>query len=1040
MKEVVSAQSAAERLEIHLLGTFQISHQGRPLTAFQADRPQALLAYLLLHRHAPQPRRHLAFLLWPDSTESQALNNLRNLLHTVRRALPDADRYLAVDSLTLQWRSDAPFSLDVANFEQALAAAKQASEPTAVRSWLEQAISLHTGELLPANYDEWLMPLREALTHRYQSALLQLVELLAGACDYQTAVTYGQRLFQQDPLNESHVVRLMQLHALAGDRSAIRRVYQNCVTVLAQELGVEPDSATQDAYEQLLNQVVVSTPSLTETAESQRPLSPAPRPLPTPATPFIGREVELHEVGQLLADPHCRLLTITGPGGMGKTRLALQTAVAQQPNFRDGVAYVSLRSLNSADFLAATIANALNLPMSAQLDTTVQLLHLLSSKKMLILLDNFEHLLDGVTLIADILAQTTGIKLLVTSRQRLDLQEEWSFALGELSLPTAAAPEEIDGSSAVALFVQSARRADSRFNLTPADYAAVIEICRLVGGLPLGIELAASWTRLLSCGEIAQEIERGIDFLSVTTRNMPSQHHNLRAVFDQSWALLTAEERQLLQTLAIFPGSFSRPAAGSVAGATLPTLSGLIDKSLLRRMGTDQYSLHELVRQYAAEQLRANEQVWRDAQEKHGRFYLVSLAESEVEIFSSLRGPALEMLTANIDNLRVAWEWGLEEQQWPLLLRVTRAYPTFYELHSWSQEGLHMLMQAVAQVEPIVEAEPDDSIARLFFGAILSSNGWFHFRCGQMAAARAAIDKAIPLIRVALAHEYGERCLQFSLYQLGMVAFVTGDYAAAETASHEALAISQALADDWGMSYTWGILGMVRFAQGEAAAGYELLRQSIAAWGRNGSPRLGVLSLSFFSEVARALGKHDEAETAMQEGLTLAQQAGDRYGVATFLHSLGDLRLGQGAYNRAVTAVQDSLVIFTEIGDSWRITQGQALLATIFQAQGDAARAEKAFREAFATAIAARALPYALTALAGLAELYAQTGRETSAYALAEQITSHPASSGPAKARAGKLIEHLRQSGVEETAVYPDESLETAVVRILAAITASPTP
>jgi predicted ATPase len=239
-----------------------------------------------------------------------------------------------------------------------------------------------------------------------------------------------------------------------------------------------------------------------------------PRPLPQPPTPFLGREVELHEIGRLLADPHCRLLTITGPGGMGKTRLALQTAVTQQPHFRDGVAYVSLRPLNSADFLAATIASALNSDPGRTARHPQPTAAPAGPARDADFLDNFEHLLDGVDLIADILAQAGGIKLLVTSRQRLDLQEEWSFALGEFNLPAAPVAEEMESSSAVALFVQSARRADSSFNLTPADYTAVARICRLVGGLPLGIELAASWTRLLSCNEIAQEIEQGLDFLS----------------------------------------------------------------------------------------------------------------------------------------------------------------------------------------------------------------------------------------------------------------------------------------------------------------------------------------------------------------------------------------------------------------------------------------------------------------------------------------------------------------------------------------------
>jgi DNA-binding SARP family transcriptional activator/predicted ATPase len=988
-------------LTVQLLGAFNISYQGQTLPAFQADRPQALLAYLLLHRQAPQSRRHLAFLLWPDSTEAQALNNLRNLLHTVRRALPDADRYLAIDKVTLQWRPELPFRLDMAEFEEALAAAQQAADPGSARHYLEKAVAHYQGELLPGNYDDWLIPLREDLNGRYQTALHQLIELLAGSGAPRQAIGYAQRLVQQDPLDESHTIRLMRLYALAGDRNGIRRAYQACVTALAQELDVEPEPATQEAYESLLRQAASNE---TGGAPEQ---PPTPRPLPTHANPFIGREVELHEVGQLLADPHCRLLTITGPGGIGKTRLALQAAVDQQPHFADGIAYASLRPLTSADFLPAAIANALNLTLAGQLDLTAQLLHFLATRKMLIILDNFEHLLAGSELVADILTQTPGVKLLITSRQRLNLQEEWTFALGEMGLPSTLSTAEIERSSAVTLFVQSARRLSSTFKLAPADYPAVTQICRLVGGLPLGIVLAASWTRLLTCAEIAQELERSMDFLSVTTRNAPAQHDSLRAVFDQSWELLTAGERQVLQALAIFPDTFTRQAATAVAGATLHTLSALSDKSLLRRMGVDRYSLHELVRQYAGERLRLerNGQLWTEAQAKHGRFYLNRLAESESLLYSGRRGSVFEELTADIDNLRVAWEWGLAQRQWQTVNHAARAYITFYELHSWNQAGLQVLARTIEQLQPLVE-ESDDPSLRLLLGSALSGNGWFKFRCGQMAAARTAIEDGLALIR-SVTGQAAERPLQFALHQFGMVAFVSGDYAAAQAALDEVLIINKRLADEWGLAYALAILGMTRFSQGQAAEGYRLLTESVATWRRNGAPRLGIFSLSFFAMVAQALGYYDETAAALQEGLELAQSAGDRYGVATILRSLSALSLAQKQYEEAATAVQRSLAIFEEIGDPWRISQAQTLLGSIRLDQGEVAGAEEAFRQAYNTAVAANATPYALDALMSLAELYAQAGQCAHALELAQQVRDNPASSGQAQNRAGKLLATL---------------------------------
>jgi tetratricopeptide (TPR) repeat protein len=484
----------------------------------------------------------------------------------------------------------------------------------------------------------------------------------------------------------------------------------------------------------------------------------------------------------------------------------------------------------------------------------------------------------------------------------------------------------------------------------------------------------------------------------------------------------------LLQALTIFQGSFTRSAAAEVAEATLPLLSGLIDKSLLRRLGPDRYSLHELIRQYAAERLHADRAVYQEVGAKHGRFFLHWLAESEASLFSHLRGPVFEQLTASVGDLRAAWEWGLAQQQWHLLLRAARTYPTFYELHSWNQEGLRLLIETTERLQPFAKVESADPVVRLLLGAMLGSRGWFHFRCGQMAEARAALDEGLPHIRAGAPHREKERSLQFALFQLSMVAYISGDYATAQTAIDEGQAISRRLSDDWGLAYTLAILGMVRLAQGQVAQAYELLSESLTTWRRNGSPRLGVFCFSFFGIVARAIGKHEEAESALQEGLTLAQHAGDRYGVATFLHSLGALKLAQAAFAEAATAVEDSLTIFTELGDRWRITQGQALLATIRLAQGDVAGSEMGFREAFETAVNARALPYALDALVGLADLYAQTERKTAAYALTQRVATHPASSGQTKARAEKLAGQLGPNEAGETAVMP------SVTRLLARI------
>ncbi len=342
-----------------------------------------------------------------------------------------------------------------------------------------------------------------------------------------------------------------------------------------------------------------------------------PRPLPAPATPFLGRELELAQIAERLADPSCRLLTLLGPGGIGKTRLALQVAAGHQPVFADGVAYVSLAGVETGERaesdLASALAGALNAPFRDSEDAQAQLTAVLRPLELLLVVDNFEHLAGEAGLLADLLMEAPRCKLLVTSRQQLDLVEEWIYELQGLPLPTGADGEE---SSAVVLFERSARRSSHAFALDESSRGAVVQICRLVSGMPLAIELAAGWVRLLSCAEIAVEVARSLDVLAAGQRNLPERHRSMRAVFEYSWRLLSQGEQTVLAALSVFAGGFGRDAAQAVAQAGLPMPMALASKSLVQRMDAGRYMLHELVRQYAQEQL-TNSPQWTPVRDSH---------------------------------------------------------------------------------------------------------------------------------------------------------------------------------------------------------------------------------------------------------------------------------------------------------------------------------------------------------------------------------------------------------------------------------------
>ena len=309
--------------------------------------------------------------------------------------------------------------------------------------------------------------------------------------------------------------------------------------------------------------------------------------LPVQPTPFVGREDELDQVAQYLADPACRLLTVVGPGGMGKSRLAIQAAEEQLSAFNDGVWFVPLAPLDSADLLSSAIMDALGTPLQGATEPNVQLLNYLRERHLLLILDNFEHLFEGASLVVEMLGSAPQLKVLVTSRERLRLRQEWALSLRGMRVPEgSAAPEEamaaLEDYSALQLFVQCARRAQSGFSLAAAGTDAVIRICQLVDGMPLAIELAAPWIRVMPCEDIVQEIEGGLDLLTTTLRDVPQRHSSMQAVFKGSWQLLSDRERAVLRQLSVFRGGFRRQAAEVVADASLRVLSSLVDRSWVR--------------------------------------------------------------------------------------------------------------------------------------------------------------------------------------------------------------------------------------------------------------------------------------------------------------------------------------------------------------------------------------------------------------------------------------------------------------------------
>ena len=510
-------------------------------------------------------------------------------------------------------------------------------------------------------FDEWAMLQREHYNRLAVEAFSRLAEVHERRGEYSLAAQAAARIVQIMPWEEDAHRALMRLLGLDGQWAAVQAQYGACRRYLDQQIGVEPAPETTALYQAAL-QAARSGPAAAALSAFQPRFPVAQHNLPQMALPFVGRQAELDLLADRLAEPQCRLLTLTGPGGVGKTRLALEAAAGQVGLLSGGVFFVPLASLSSAGLLPLVIADALRLNLYNAQDPRVQLLNYLREKQLLLVLDSFEGLLsvgpEAVDLLVEILEQSPGVSVLVTSRQPLHLHREWLYEVGVLLCPevdraalaASAPPAGWEESGAVQFFIHSARRVQPQFS-GRAEWAAVTRICQVVGGLPLGIELAAAWVRVHPCEEIAAQVERSLEFLATSMRDMPERHRSLRAVFEYSWDLLSAEEKQRLAGLSVFQGSFSPAAALQVAGAEAEHLAALAEKSLLHRVSAQRYALHAMLQQFAGQKLQQEAAAERRARQVHSDHFLHLLSQNKAALRSPAQRSVLDALNSEVENL-----------------------------------------------------------------------------------------------------------------------------------------------------------------------------------------------------------------------------------------------------------------------------------------------------------------------------------------------------------------------------------------------------
>ncbi len=866
--------------------------------ALHQAKPLLLLAYLSLE--GPKPRRFLAELFWPEAANPR--NSLRVVLGKLQREAPGA---VTAGAVQVEPHIDSDAAQLLRAFEM---------------GECSRVVDLYSGLFLEglalawsAELEEWVYETRERVAARVREAALHLGEEAATRGEFLKGAAWAE-------------TALDRAGTAAADPEETERLY----TLLRAGGSVRAAALRKEAAEFGLS--FSFTPAQARARLSQ-PGRAVPLRLPLRNTPFVGRDSERAELAELLADAACRLLTLVGMGGVGKTRLAVQVALEQHRagGFRDGVHFVPLESAPSPDAVPTLLASVLQVNLQTA-DPLALVERAIGDKQVLLVLDNFEHLVDGAVMLGNLLSGCPNLKLLVTSRERLNLEEEVPYVLkglpfSEDEAASAAAPK----SDALTLFLDRAKRAKRTFELSRANRPHVLAIVRGTQGLPLALELAATWVRVLSCEAMVRAFDLGD--APTRLRNLPERHRGLRTVFEQSWRLLTAQEKEVLRRLAVFRGNFPREAATAVAGATLPLLARLVDKSWLETTATGSYAQHPLLHQYTREKLTAHPAELLQSRERQAQYVLALVETAEPHLTGAQQGPWLDRLEDEYADLRAVLAWSAENDV-DTGLRMGAALWRFWVVRGYMYEGRAQLEGLLAH--PLAQGK---SRAR---AAALTGLGTLIFELGDSVGSKLVLAEALKMLR-----DLGdERGLATNLNHLGWITAQLGEIRASKALNKEALTLNTRLGQTRGVAVSLNNLGWLALYQGDFVKAQALLLDSLTLRLELGDRRGAAYAQVNLAWAERCLGRLTEANGRLETALGTLRQLGDHQLVAWTLYQKGCLALARGEVEDARQQARASERLWREVGNHDGIALTITTLADLARICGELEEAAALLGEA----------------------------------------------------------------------------------------------